>query len=155
MEADSDSAHVPVPPPILLLITILIGVGFHYLYPLYFQTGSLRWWLGGILVGTSIGTILYCASMFKKAQTAIEPWKTTTRILDTGPYRYSRNPIYLCFILFGIGTGILLENFWIMLMMIPLMMIVNKVVIQREEKYLESKFSNEYLAYKSKVRRWI
>lgn len=154
MKTDADSAHVPIPPPLLLLISILIGVGLHYLYPLNFVSESFKW-VGGILVVLSIGTILYCATMFKKAHTAIEPWKTTSSILIRGPYRWSRNPIYLCFIIIGVGIAIFLNNLWIALMMIPLIVVINKVVIQREEKYLESKFTDSYLDYKNNVRRWI
>lgn len=153
MKTDKDSAHVPIPPPIILLIFILIGVGLHYLYPLHFVPGAFKW-AGGILVGLSIGTILYCATMFKKAHTAIEPWKTTSSIIVKGPYRWSRNPIYLCFIISGFGAAIFLNNLWIALMMIPLVAVINKVVIQREERYLEGKFTN-YLEYKQRVRRWI
>src|SRR5688500_9314591 len=102
MKADADSAHVPVPPPLLLLASILIGVVLHFLFPLPFVSGSTRWLPGAALLCLGIGTIVWCAAMFRRADTAIQPWRTTSSVVRAGPYRWSRNPIYLSFVLVGL-----------------------------------------------------
>jgi protein-S-isoprenylcysteine O-methyltransferase Ste14 len=155
MKADADSAHVPVPPPLMALVATLMGVGLQFLRTVHFISGLARWLVGGVLLGIGIGTILRCAWMFRKAQTAIEPWKTTTFIVQSGPYRWSRNPIYVSFLVVGIGIAFLTDNLWIALMQVFLMVVIRKVVIQREERYLEGKFGDSYRAYKNQVRRWL
>lgn len=155
IKVDADSAHVPVPPPLIALAATLAGVGLQFLHPLRFISGSARWIAGGAILSLGVGTILYCAGMFRRAQTAIEPWKTTSHIVKSGPYRRSRNPIYLSFVVIGIGLAILADNLWIALMQLPLVAVITQVVIRREERYLESKFGDSYRVYKSQVRRWI
>src|SRR5687768_2535127 len=81
MKSDTDSAHVPIPPPVMLLTSILAGVGLNALLPLPFISGTARWFLGAIFLAFGLGTIITCAWMFKKAHTAIEPWKTTSHIV--------------------------------------------------------------------------
>lgn len=155
MRPDQDSAHVRVPPPLLLLASILLGIGMQRLYPLEFIFGIARWALGLALIGIGLGLVLYCASKFRRAQTALPPWKTTSSIVTSGPYQYSRNPIYLSFVIFGLGMAALLNTFWVVLMQIPLIAIITIIVIQKEERYLEQKFGEDYQIYKTKVRRWI
>lgn len=155
MKEDKDSAHVPVPPPLFLLLSIFIGMAFQNILTLQFIAAPLRYWIGGILVTFSIGVNIYCAWLFRKEHTAIEPWKTTSKIMTSGPYHWSRNPMYFCFLVFGIGMGILLNNFWIIMMQFLLFWVLKIVVIQREEKYLEHKFPKKYPTYKHNVRRWI
>ena len=92
---------------------------------------------------------------FKRAGTAIEPWKPTSNIVTTGFYAWSRNPIYTGFCVFNIGLGISLNNLWVFLSFIPGAVLVYFIAIVREEAYLEEKFGEEYLAYKRQVRRWI
>jgi protein-S-isoprenylcysteine O-methyltransferase Ste14 len=155
MKIDQDSPRVRIPPPLLLLTSILIGVGLQLLYPIHLVSGLGRWLLGGLMLGLGVGTILFCAGKFRRAHTAIEPWKTSSQIITSGPYRWSRNPIYLSFTVVGAGIAILLNNLWIVLTQLPLVLVITQVVIRKEERYLEEKFGDSYRAYKSRVRRWI
>jgi len=111
--------------------------------------------LGGLLTAGALGAVVHCARLFRKAGTYIEPWRKTSSIVTSGLYRWSRNPIYLSFVIAGLGVACLLNDFWIVLMQIPLATVLTKMVIEKEERYLEDKFGESYRAYKKKVRRWL
>lgn len=155
MQIEQDSAQVRFPPPLILLLCVLLGAGLNWLYPAPFVPEIFRWVVGGLLIFVGIAVILYCAGMFKKKGTNIEPWKKTSQIITSGVYRFSRNPIYLSFVLIGIGVAFAVNSVWIIAMMIPLIFIISRYVIAKEERYLEAKFGEEYRSYKMKVRRWL
>ncbi|MCJ8304221.1 isoprenylcysteine carboxylmethyltransferase family protein, partial [Shewanella sp.] len=91
----------------------------------------------------------------KRVKTNIEPWKPTTKIISTGIYAYSRNPIYLAFCTIPLGLGLFFSHIWLMLSVIPACISVYYLAIRPEEAYLTEKFGDEYLAYRSRVRRWL
>lgn len=91
----------------------------------------------------------------KKAETNIEPWKPTTRILNNGIYAMSRNPVYLAMIFIYVGISFLLNSFWLLPPLILVVIALHYGVILREEKYLADKFGEDYLNYKKAVSRWI
>jgi protein-S-isoprenylcysteine O-methyltransferase Ste14 len=80
--------------------------------------------------------------------------KPTTTIVRTGPYRFSRNPIYLSFILLVIGLSIWLNNLWLLVTLVPPVVFIAAVVIPREERFLDRNFP-EYSTYRAAVRRWM
>jgi protein-S-isoprenylcysteine O-methyltransferase Ste14 len=99
--------------------------------------------------------VLIVADVFKKHQTAIQPWKTTTVLVTDGLYARSRNPIYAGFCLVNVGLGLVADNLWLVLSALPGAWLVTKIAIEKEEAYLEQVFGQEYLDYKDKVRRWL
>jgi protein-S-isoprenylcysteine O-methyltransferase Ste14 len=110
--------------------------------------------LSGALILFGLCLIGYCAWLFKQAQTCIEPWRATSSIITKGPYRYSRNPIYLGIAIAGSGIALAFNTGWMLLSVLAFVLIANKLVIEREEKYLERKFGEPYLNYQRKARRW-
>jgi protein-S-isoprenylcysteine O-methyltransferase Ste14 len=85
----------------------------------------------------------------------VEPWKPTTAIVTTGPYRFTRNPAYLGMALVYVGIALLAEALWVLVPLPFVLAIIDRAVIAREERYLQRKFGHEYLDYKATVRRWI
>lgn len=79
----------------------------------------------------------------------------TTTIVKVGPYQFSRNPIYLAFSLFQTGVSLGVNDAWILITLLPAIAVMSFVVIPREERYLESRFGEEYADYKARVRRWL
>jgi protein-S-isoprenylcysteine O-methyltransferase Ste14 len=79
----------------------------------------------------------------------------TTTIVDTGPYRFTRNPIYLGMVLGLIGLAIALNSLWLLLTLVPFVLAIRYGVVAREEAYLERKFGDVYRGYRSRVRRWL
>ena len=99
--------------------------------------------------------VIHSAKLFSKAQTDIKPWKPTTKIIQEGMYKFSRNPIYLGFLFLGFGFALLLNNGWLFFTQIGLGIWLDRYVIQQEEEYLEGKFGEDYIHFKKGVRRWI
>lgn len=155
MKIDQDSAKVNFPPPLMLLLSVFAGWGMDYLYPTRLLEPPLNKIVGSILIALGVGMILYSSRLFKKFQTEIKPWKTTLRIITAGIYSFSRNPIYLAFVLIGLGFALVINSWWSLSFLVPFVLFLNNWVIRKEEVYLESKFGEEYLSYKAKVRRWI
>ncbi|MBI5620749.1 isoprenylcysteine carboxylmethyltransferase family protein [Candidatus Gottesmanbacteria bacterium] len=151
----SDSSQVIAPPPLIYLSGLVVGAILHWLKPLPFLPETLTLPLSTILVVTSIALITTAFRAFRKAKTTIHVHKPTTKIVTTGPYRFSRNPIYLSMTLLTIGIAILVNTLWILVMLIPVLLVMQFGVIAREEAYLTKKFGDEYLHFKSKVRRWL
>ena len=96
-----------------------------------------------------------CLRAFRRHDTSSDPKEEATAIVDTGLFRFSRNPGYLAAGALQAVLGLLFNSVWILLTIIPAMIVIHKVVVLREEAYLEDRFGEEYLDYKSRVRRWI
>lgn len=155
MDMDQDSPQVRIPPPVFLLACVLVGWGMHGLYPISLWSFPFRGIIAAVFCVTGVGVILQCAVRFQKAKTGIKPWKTTTRLVGTGFYRVSRNPIYVSFVLIAVGVAFAVDSLWILILTVPLVGILDRYVIRKEERYLESKFGEDYRNYQKRVRRWV
>lgn len=152
---DKKGAAVKFPPPAIFASCILLGAGLQYLRPLRLGIPESIEIFGYLLVLLGIIITILVATSFRRAGTAIEPWKPTTSIVTTGFYAWSRNPIYAGFCLINIGIGIASNSIWIFVSFIPAAFLLYHVAIAKEEAYLAEKFGEEYLTYKNKVRRWV
>jgi len=85
----------------------------------------------------------------------VQTSEPTTTIVDTGPYRFTRNPIYLAMLLGLIGLAIALNSLWLLLTLVPFVLVIRYGVVAREEAYLERKFGEDYRRYRARVRRWL
>lgn len=144
-----------IPPPLFYMISFFIGIGLNFLWPF---TPIPRPWgiiIGAILIITSIPIMPPVLKRYKKAGTPFDVRKPTTKLITDGPYQYSRNPTYLSLTLLYLGLGLIFNNGWILLLVLPLILLMNFRVIKREEIHLQEAFGEEFLQYKSKVRRWI
>ena len=142
-------------PVLPCLLGFLLGVACNWVWP--WRLGPYQYVLPAavflaVLVGVSVVSLLRA---FKRHDTSADPKEETTAIVDTGPFRFSRNPAYLAAGALQAVLGLLLNNVWILLTIIPAMIVIQKMVVVREEAYLEDKFGDVYLDYKSRVRRWI
>jgi protein-S-isoprenylcysteine O-methyltransferase Ste14 len=144
-----------VRPPIVYLISLVSGAVIHLAMPLPLLPGRLAVALGVPLVAVAIALFSYSVAKFRAAGTPVPARRPTTVIVRTGPYRFSRNPIYLAFSLFQLGVAIWINSVWLLATLVGAMALVHYVVIPREEQYLERKFGAQYLAYKASVRRWL
>lgn len=137
MEDDKNGAAVKFPPPLIFLFLLLAAYGLQHIWPIGIGASSGLKYIGGGVVMLGIGIVILVAQSFKNAETNIEPWKPTTKIISTGIYAYSRNPIYAGFCLVSIGIGIFLNSFWILISFIPSAVLVYYIAIRKEEVYLE------------------
>ncbi len=157
--AEKDAAGVKLFPPGVPLVAILGGVLLDWLIPLdpgFTISPIFRYALGGAILVVAIGLIGFPAVRIMRSTGQSEnPYKPTTEIVEQGPFRYTRNPMYLQMVIACIGFAVLLWNGWILILTPLCWAALHFFVILPEERYLERKFGTEYLAYKERVRRWI
>ena len=144
-----------VRPPLVYLTSVASGAVIHHAMPLPFLPGTLAVPLGVALVAVAIALFSYSVAKFWAAGTPVPARKPTTAIVRTGPYRFSRNPIYLAFTVFQLGIAIWVNSVWLLATLVGAVALIDYVVIRREEQYLERKFGAQYLDYKASVRRWL
>lgn len=151
----SDNAGVIAFPPALYAVTLLMGLELSFIFPVSFLPRPISLLFA---VFALIGAGWFSISAFRamnRAQTAIDPAKPATAIVSDGVFKLSRNPLYLSLTLLYLGISLLFNALWALLLLLPLLVVVQIGVIQREEVYLERKFGDEYLRYKAPVCRWI
>jgi protein-S-isoprenylcysteine O-methyltransferase Ste14 len=141
-------------PPIIFLCAIVLGIALNWAWPLHFLSPNVRL-LGPIVTACAVVLFLLSYREFRRAGTSVQGSKRSTVIVRTGPYRFSRNPIYLAFILFVLGLSIWLNNLWLLVTLVPTVGIIAMVVIPREERFLQRNFNDQYSSYKARVRRWL
>jgi protein-S-isoprenylcysteine O-methyltransferase Ste14 len=144
-----------VRPPVVVLASLLLGAVLTVAWPLPFFPGVLRLPVGGLLVAMAAGLFSYSLGQFRTAGTPVAGNKLTTAIVRTGPYRFSRNPIYLAFFASHLGLAICVNSLWLGATLIATVAVIAFVVVPREEWYLTGRFGAEYLEYKASVRRWL
>lgn len=159
MHEQKDAAAVRIFPPGVPLLTILLGAGLNWLWPIElgfaFPTPE-RYWLGGAIVASAIlGLGLWSVVLFRRGGQNENPWKPTPRIEERGPFRLTRNPMYLQMVLVCIGFAVILANWWVLVLTPVGGWLLQRFAIVPEEAYLEKKFGESYLAYKRRVRRWL
>jgi protein-S-isoprenylcysteine O-methyltransferase Ste14 len=117
---------------------------------------SVRYWIGGLIVaGAFFGLGLWSVILFRRSGQNENPWKPTPQIVERGPFRITRNPMYLQMIIICIGVAVILANAWILLLVPVGGWVLQRLAILPEEVYLERKFGDTYRAYKNRVRRWL
>lgn len=140
-------------PPLVFLAAILLGVALNWAWPLPFLSSTVRL-LGPVLTVCAVFLFLRSLGEFRRAGTPVRGSERTTTIVQTGPYGFSRNPIYLSFILLLVGLSVWLNNLWLLITLVPTVGFIAVLVIPREERFLENNFREEYSSYKARVRRW-
>lgn len=153
--ANPDTAGLIAPPPLIFLAFLLAGLGLDFLWPYPVLPAPLQYWLGGAVILCSFAMVFPAFRAFKRAGTEVNPKKPTTAIVSEGSFRFSRNPLYLSLAVLVAGIAVAADAIWVVAMLVPTMVVIRYGVIAREERYLEKKFGEEYLAYKARVRRWL
>ena len=156
MRQDLDTSNAAVRPPFAWLLALAAGIAADRLYPLPFVPASVpRAWAGVAIFAIAFALGIWAIVTIRKAGTQVETWKPTTAIVANGPYRFTRNPIYLGMMLALVGLAVILDSSWLLAMLVPFYLVIRYGVVAREEAYLERKFGDVYLGYKSRVRRWL
>jgi protein-S-isoprenylcysteine O-methyltransferase Ste14 len=144
-----------VRPPFVYLGSIALGLVLHLLWPDRLVPPPVSTPVGAIVTVLAIALFVSAVRTLRAAGTPIPGNRPTTAIVRTGPYRFSRNPIYLAFSLVQLGLSLWVNSLALLIMLIPAVALVWLVVIPREERYLEARFPSEYSPYKVSVRRWL
>jgi protein-S-isoprenylcysteine O-methyltransferase Ste14 len=149
------SSGVIAPPPFIFGVAFGAALGLQRLYSLNIPLLHAKAeWTGMALIDFSGLLALWAAFYMWRGRTPINPMRPTRALVVTGPYRFSRNPLSVSLVILYVGMALRLNTLWPLLLTPPLLAIFHYGVIQREERYLEEKFGDEYRNYCSAVRRW-
>lgn len=159
IESGKDAARVRIFPPAVPIGVILAAVGLNHVWPVDLGLEiprAIRYWVGGtIVVGAILALGAWSVFVMRRSGQSENPWKPTYNIVERGPFRLTRNPMYLQMVIVCLGVAIALTNFWLLLLTPVCGLLLQYVAILPEEKYLEGKFGQAYLEYKKRVRRWL
>jgi len=155
MTEPKDHANVRIPPPILALLHIIAAFLLARLIPLPFIAASIVKYIGFALVVIGFLLGLGAALTFRRERTTLDPYHPVSSIVTSGIYSFSRNPIYLGFLLMVIGIPLVGGTYWGIILAPIFILLCNRLVIEHEEAYLGKKFGTTYTDYKSRVRRWL
>ena len=135
-----DTAQILVLPPLVYGAAFVMGLLLHLAIPVHIFSTTL---------------VLMTLRALSRAHTPVDPMKPTTALVTEGPFGYSRNPIYLALTLLSLGVAFLVNAWWILLLVVPVLLVIRSGVIAREEAYLTRKFGDAYCEYTAQVRRWL
>jgi protein-S-isoprenylcysteine O-methyltransferase Ste14 len=154
-EPEADHPAVIALPPVLFAGTLAAGLLLNRIVKLPFVPRPLSRLAGAKWLVTGVLALGYGFRTMKEAGTNIDPYEPALVVVEDGPFAYSRNPIYVGMTLVYAGVATLRRAPVALALLPPLLVLVQRGVIEPEECYLEKKFGEQYLAYKSRVRRWI
>ena len=155
MEEATDHAQIPLAPPLIFLGYLVSALVLQWLAPLLASLPAFLRILGGLLLLAGFLLAGWAVMEMRRAHTSPDPHRPTTAIVTTGPYRYTRNPIYLGFLLIYLGFTLMAGTVWGVVLSPFLIGTVTKWIIRAEETYLGNKFKEEYGNYLSRVHRWV
>jgi protein-S-isoprenylcysteine O-methyltransferase Ste14 len=153
-----DNAGVRVPPPIIFALPLVAGLILHRFWPLVafpVATGGVIRRVGAVLVVLALVLTYWAIFSFRRMGTTVVPVQPATALVLRGPYRFSRNPMYLAMTLLYLGISCWALAPWPLLFLPFVLIIIQRSVIGREEAYLGRRFGDDYRRYLTEVRRWI
>jgi len=142
-----------VRPPFVYLAAILVGSALQIAWPVHFLPSGIAS-LGAVLIAAAAALFVTSVRQFRAAGTPVPGDSPSTTVVESGPYRFSRNPIYVAFSLLQLGIATLADSVWLLATLAGAVAVMALVVIPREERYMARKFGDRYLDYKRRVRRW-
>ena len=151
----ADNPGVIAPPPLIYAVPLAAGWYINRTNPFPMMPAEYAKWIGLAVIGVGVVLMVLAGVQFWRKHTSVIPYSPTTAIVQSGPFRISRNPIYLADTLCYVGGAILLNTAWPLIFLPLVLLVMHRGVILREERYLEQKFGDEYIDYKTSVRRWI
>ena len=142
-------------PPVYFLLSILLMLLVDRFIPFYKLFGEPVNYLGLILILTGVALSVWGAGTFRQADTPVKPFEQPTKLIIHGPFRFSRNPMYLGMMVVLLGIWILFGSLAPLFVILIFFYIISQGFIKHEEPYMEDLFGEDYLQYKQRVRRWL
>jgi len=139
-------------------IPFIVGIALHFIFPITLPQGILRpvvILMGSVFIVIGIGLVILARREFAHFRQPTDPGRPTTKVIKTGVFALSRNPLYLGGVLFLLGIALVLNMLWALIMLLLSMFLCHFVLIIPEEQYLAAKFGEEYKEYTGSVRRWL
>lgn len=151
---EADNAGVIVRPPVLYAAALVALLVLRWRWPLPILDGA-GFWPGFALAAVAVGILIWGRRTLLAGGTNVDPSLPATAVVTSGPYRLSRNPLYVGLALVYFGLTLALDSWWGIVLLVAVLIVMHRGVIQREERYLEQKFGDGYRQYRSTVRRYI
>jgi protein-S-isoprenylcysteine O-methyltransferase Ste14 len=155
MTDEPDNPGIRVPPPPVYLLALILGLLLDRKAHVPFLPRGVARVLGWPLVGGGMALAAWFVRTMRAVDTTIRIDKPVSGLVQNGPFRYSRNPGYVALAMIYTGIAVLRNALWAILLLPLVVYVIQREVIEREERYLERTFGEEYLSYKARVRRWV
>ncbi len=156
MADKADTAQVMIRPPLAWGLAVIAGLALDWLVPLPFLPADLpTGWIGAMVFAFALALVAWAIATMTRAGSNVPTNRPTTTIVESGPYRFTRNPIYLGMFLGLAGLAVAFDTLWLLMTLVPFALVIRFGVVAREEAYLERKFGDGYRGYRSRVRRWL
>ena len=155
MSESPDHAGVRIPPPLFYAAVVVLGLLLDGMHSLPIGAGSVRNIVAWLLIAGWLYLMISSFQLFWRRHTSILPVRPSTTLVVAGPYRFTRNPMYLGLALLTVALGLFLNTWWPIILLVPTLVVVQRFVIAREESYLHRRFGAAYDTYTRQVRRWL
>jgi protein-S-isoprenylcysteine O-methyltransferase Ste14 len=152
--AGPDTAGVLAPPPAIFATAFVAGWLLGRVLPWPILPAAIAFWAGFVPGIAALAIAVAAWREMRRARTAVSPYTPSTALVRTGPFAYSRNPLYVALILLSLGLSLLVNTLWCVLLL-PAMVVLRRGVIAREEAYLQRCFGEDYRLYCATTRRWL
>jgi len=139
----------------VFLAGLIGGAVINAFYPVPIWPGDWIRFIGVVPLAVGVWLFVWARSTFRRHRTALMPWTPCSELVQDGPYRFSRNPIYLAFATMYLGFSFVFNSAYILVMLVVALVLFDRLQIPREERYLHERFGAEFDRYRPKVRRWI
>jgi protein-S-isoprenylcysteine O-methyltransferase Ste14 len=140
---------------LIFLCGLVGGAVVNLFYPVPIWPGTWIRLVGLVPLAVGIWLLASARAAFKRHRTALMPWTPSAELVQDGPYRFTRNPVYLAFALMYLGAGFIFNSTYVLVMLAIIIVLFDFTQIPREERYLQEMFGEEFIRYEAKVRRWI
>jgi len=154
MATQADNPGVVMRPPLLYGVALVVVFVLRWLWPMPIVGPVVALGVGLALVVLSVGIAIWGRRTMQAAGTNVDPHRPATVLVKNGPFRFSRNPLYMALVLLFLGLSLVVDTWWGIVLLFPVLIIMHWGVILREERYLDQKFGASYQEYRSKVRRY-
>jgi len=141
-------------PPTYLFFCLILALAFHFFLPLVSISAPGRF-LGLFLLFLGLGINIWTDNLFQEAKTTVKPYRKPVKLITKGPFRFSRHPMYLGFVLILVGIAFILGSLSSLLGAVLMFFILETRFIPLEEKRLEEEFGQRYWHYKRRINRWV
>ena len=155
MATSTDNPGVVFRPPLIYLVAFIVVLVLRWFWPMPIVGRAVAVWAGLACVALGVGIAIWGRRTMQAAGTNIDPSLPATAVVTSGPFGYSRNPLYAALTLLYLGLTLAFNTWWGIVLLVPLLIVMHRGVVLREERYLEQKFGATYRAYRSKVRRYL
>jgi len=154
-ETGDDGPGLRVHPSLIYMASMLVGTGLEKLHPLPMPFGLPGTATGAVLLGIAGAIAAWSLLQYHRANTDVRTDTPDDALITSGPYRFTRNPLYIVLTLTQVTAAFWLDSLWLLVLTPVSVIVITGYAIAREERYLEQRFGQEYLDYKQRVRRWL